>query len=148
MIKSATLTVPATASTTTREGGKALDGLGAFDSLLIVATLVSCTGGTLDVYLQVASDNEDTPTWVDYAHFAQIAGAASTVTKAISVSRHAQQLTATTVGVGDTPALAANTFLGGDFGERMRIVAVTGAGVSAGCDITVRVIGSAPKRRV
>jgi len=45
MYKIATVTVPGTASTTTVHAGATLDGLGAVDSMLIVASLVGVTGG-------------------------------------------------------------------------------------------------------
>lgn len=145
MYKIATVTVPGTASTTTVHAGATLDGLGAVDSMLIVASLVGVTGGTLDVYLQVAPNEADV--WVDFAHFAQLADGAAAITRAWSVTRHAQVTSVATLAVGNVPALAANTVLGGDFGERMRVVTVTGTGVSVGADITIRLIGSAVKNR-
>lgn len=145
MYKIATVTVPGTASTTTVHAGATLDGLGAVDSMLIVASLVGVTGGTLDVYLQVAPNEADV--WVDVAHFAQLAGGASAIIRSFALSRSGQVTTLATVGMNGTPALAANTVLGGDFGERMRVVTVTGAGVSQGADITIRLIGSAVKNR-
>lgn len=147
MLKILTFTVPDTASTTTIDTSNALTGLDAVDSMLIVADLVGATGGTLNLYLQVASGSEASPTWVDYLAFAQLASGASATTKVYAVSRHAQQTTATTVAVGDTPALAAGSIVGGDFGERMRLVARTGSGVTAGCTITIRLIGSNTSRR-
>jgi len=145
MYKIATVTVPGTASTTTVHAGATLDGLGAVDSMLIVASLVGVTGGTLDVYLQVAPNEADV--WVDVAHFAQLAGGASAIIRSFALSRSGQVTTLATVGMNGTPALAANTVLGGDFGERMRVVTVTGTGVSQGADITIRLIGSAVKNR-
>lgn len=145
MYKIATVTVPGTASTTTVHAGAGLDGLGAVDSILIVASLVGVTGGTLDVYLQVAPNEADV--WVDVAHFAQLAGGASAIIRSFALSRSGQVTTLATVGMNGTPALAANTVLGGDFGERMRVVTVTGTGVSQGADITIRLIGSAVKNR-
>ncbi len=149
MIRTLGFTVPATASTTTLDTSGILSGLDAIDSMLIVASLVGVTGGTLNLYLQVSDsvDAAGSPVWIDYLAFTQLADGASSVVKAYSVSRHAQQLTATTVGIGDTPALAAGTILGGDFGERMRLVAVTGSGVTVGCVIAIRLIGSRVARR-
>jgi hypothetical protein len=148
VIISHTFAVPATASTTTLDTSNALSGLHVFDSMLIVASLVGVTGGTLNVRLQVASGSETTPTWVDYLSYAQLADGAAALTVAYSVSRQAQLLTATAVAVGDVPALAAGTILGGDFGERMRIVTTTGSGVTLGANITIRLIGSPSRRRV
>lgn len=144
MYKIATVTVPAAASTTTIHT-PVLDGLDVVDSMVILANLVGVTGGTLDVYLQVAPKEE--AIWMDYAHFTQLGDGAAAITRAWSVTRFAQVTSIATVARGDVPALAANTILGGDFGERMRIITVTGAGVSVGADITIRLIGSQVKRR-
>lgn len=145
MIKTLTETSPASSGTTVSTA-RALYGLDAFDSIMIVAVLQGATGDTLDVYLQV-SENDST-LWVDYAHFPQIAAGAAATTRVWTVSRHAQGLSLTTVGTGNTPALAANTIVGGDFGERMRVVFVAGASTSAGASQTIHLIGSASKRRV
>jgi hypothetical protein len=149
VIKTLAFVVPATASTTTLDASGVLSGLDAVDSLLIVMSMVGVTGGTLNLYLQVSDsvDSAGSPVWVDYLAPAQLADGAAAVVKAYSVSRFAQQTTAITVGVGDVPALAAGSIVGGDFGERMRLVAVTGVGVSIGCTITIRLIGSRVARR-
>jgi hypothetical protein len=145
MYKISTCTVPAAASTTTIHSDDMIDGLDVVDSMIILADLVGVTGGTLDVYLQVAPKEADI--WMDYAHFTQLGAGAAAITRAWSVTRFAQVTSVATVARGDVPALAANTILGGDFGERMRVITVTGGGVSAGADITIRLIGSEVKRR-
>lgn len=110
-----------------------------YDSLRVVATLQGGTGGTLDVYLQTSVDGSS---WYDYAHFAQMADGAAQATRSFSVARSAQQTSITTVGVGASPALAANTVLGGDFGTQMRAVCVAGAGTSAGAAQTIAIVGT------
>lgn len=150
MIKTLTVSAAslATASTVIAGAGE-LNGLDVCDSIMVVASLQGVTGGTLDVYLQVAVDTSATsPTWVDYAHFPQLAAGAAATTLAFTVSRQGQQLSFLTVGTGTSVALAANTIVGGDFGERMRVVFVVGAGASAGAAQTIRIFGSAAKRRV
>lgn len=134
-------TSPASASTA---AGSAVYGLDKFDSLMIVATLAGATGGTLDVYLQVSPD--EGTTWVDYAHYPQLAAGAASSTRVWCVTRKAQQTTLATVGTGSSPALAANTIVGGEFGDRMRAVYVAGAGTSAGAAQTIRIFGTRLER--
>ena len=114
--------------------GTTITGLDAFKSLFIYAALTGPTGGTLDVYLQVSPDRGTT--WVDYAHYVQIAAGAAVAKKVFTVSRYGQQTTVTATGAGTTAspgvALAANTVVGGEFGDRMRLISVTGVGASAG----------------
>lgn len=130
-------TSPAAASTVI---GPTILGLYAFASLSITATLTGATGGVLDIYLQVSPDNGTT--WVDYAHFAQLSAGAAATTKCFTVSRGAQQTTITAVGTGTTPVLAANTVVGGDFCDRMRVLYVAGASTSAGAAQTILVSGA------
>lgn len=123
--------------------GTPITGLGSFKSLFIYAALTGATGGALDVYLQVSPDFG--VTWVDYAHYVQIAAAATVAKKAFTVSRYGQQTTVTTVGAGTTAspgvALAANTVIGGEFGDRIRVVSVAGASTSAGAAQVIKIIG-------
>ncbi len=121
-----------------------LDGLDVVDSLLIVMELQGVTGGTLDVYLQVAP--KETAFYVDYLHTAQLSDGAAAVKRAYAVTRHAQQTTAATAAVGDVPLMSSGV-VGGDFGERMRVVCVVGAGASVGAAQTIHLIGSEVKRR-
>lgn len=125
-----TLVNTASPSSATTTAATALTGLGGFSSLDVFATLTGATGGTLDVYIQYSSDLGTT--WVDYAHYTQIAAAAGAVSKLFTVSRYGQQTTITTVGTGTSPSLAANTVIGGDWGDRLRVVFVSGAGTTAG----------------
>lgn len=147
MIKTLTVTSPAAESTA---ASGEIRGLDALDAMRIVAIIQGGTGGTLDITMQIASGptENDSPVWVDYLAFAQLADGAAQITRTVAVSRAAQQTTLTAVAVGNTPALAANTVLGGDFGERCRFVMTAGAGTSAGKAQTFHIIGSASKRRV
>jgi hypothetical protein len=117
----------------------AVGGLQIYDSLQIIATIQGATGGTLDLYLQSSVDGTS---WYDYVHFAQFAAAAAALTRFISVSRHGQVTTLTAIGSGTSPALAVNTVLGGDFGTRLRLLAVAGASTSAGAAQAIVINGT------
>jgi cellobiose phosphorylase len=54
-----------------------------------------------------------------------------------NVSKSAQQTTLATVGTGTSPALTANSILGGDWGDRLRTLMVAGSGTSAGAAQTI-----------
>lgn len=118
----------------------AATGLGPFSTMSVVAQLVGATGGTLDLYLQGSSDGGTT--WFDVAHYTQLAAAASAVDKVFALSKGGQQTTITTTGVGTTAApgvaLAAGTVVGGDWGDRLRLVEVAGSGTSAGAAIIIQ----------
>lgn len=103
--------------------------LSAYRSLQVVAIIRGGTGGTLDIYIQAEYVSGG---WVDIAHFAQLADGAAQITRTFAVTREAQQTTITTVGANQVPALAANTVIGGSFGRRLRVVAVTGSNNTAG----------------
>ncbi len=120
--------------------GDVAGGLDRYDSLTIIATLQGATGGTLDVYLQMSPDGGTT--WIDYAHYPQLAAAAVSSIRTWTVSRAAEQKTLTTVGSGTSPALAANTIMGGDWGDRLRALYVAGASTSAGAVQTIRIVGT------
>ena len=127
-------------STAGTTAGTAITGIGAYGSMLVYAALTGATGGTLDIYLQVTPDGGTT--WVDYAHFPQIAGAAAVIYRVWAVSKAGQQTTLATVGVGTSPALAANTILGGEWGPQMRVVHVAGVGTSAGAAQVIQLVMS------
>lgn len=142
-------TSPASASTFVGTDKESAIELNQFDAICIVATLAGATGGTLDVYLQACVDDLGT-NWVDYAHFPQLAAGAASSTKVWTVSRAAQQATLTTVGTGTATtasvALAANTIVGGEFGDRLRVVLVAGAGTSGGTAVVIRIFGTLAAR--
>lgn len=127
-------------SSATTAVGATVGGMGKCDSLIIYANLTGATGGTLDVYLQVSPDGGTT--WVDYAHFTQIAAGAAAIHRVWTVTRRAQQTSIVTVGTGTSPALAAHTIIGGEFGDRMRVVYVAGAGTSAGAAQVIKILGN------
>ena len=110
--------------------GTAVYGVAGYSALVIYAELTGATGGTLDIYLQDTPDGGTT--WVDYAHFPQIAAGAGVILRRWAVADGAQQTTLATVGKGTSPALAANTIVGGPWGNGFRVVSVAGAGTSAG----------------
>ena len=132
-------TSPASATTAvigSAEGFSVAD----FDSMAVECAVQGGTGGTLNIYFQIMP--YEGTVWTDYAHLAQLAGGAAATVVRFTVARDGQALTITTVGTDLTPALAANTVIGGDFGSRMRIVAKTGGGTSAGTAQTFRFFGS------
>jgi hypothetical protein len=136
-----TITGTSPASATTAAIGTPLTGLGQYRSLQILATIQGGTGGTLDLYLQTSPDGGTT--WVDYAHFAQLAAGAAAVTRLITVSKGGSSgATPVTVGTGTTPALAVNTVVGGDFGDRLRLIGTGGAGTNAGATQTILILAS------
>jgi hypothetical protein len=133
-----TITGTSPATATTAAIGAALLNLGQYRSLHLEITATGATGGTLDLYLQVSYDNGTT--WWDYAHLPQLAAGAAAVRYAINVSRAAQSGAAPlVVGTALTPALAANTVVGGDFGQAIRLIGVGGAGTTAGATQTINV---------
>lgn len=126
--------------------GSAVKGLQNYDWFTIDAALVGATGGTLDVRLQrkVALDSEVSGgVWADWLAFPQLTAGAS------AIKKHAQtgaNTTITTVAHGTdastgTPALTADTFLGGHPGLELRCVATAGASTSAGAAITIYITG-------
>ncbi len=133
-----TITGTSPATATTAVLGSAVGMLQQYDGLRIVASLIGATGGTLDVYLQTSVDGT---TWYDYAHYAQLAAAAGAATLAFTVTRSAQQASITAIGSNASPALAANSVIGGDFGDRMRAICVAGAGTSVGALTTINITG-------
>lgn len=112
-------------------------GLDGYLSLTVVAKLVGATGGTLDIYLQTSPDAG--ATWVDYAHFPQLAGGAAAIKYEFVVSQGIQTAAPIVVGINTTPALAANTVVGGAWGDRIRLLMVAGAGTSAGAAVNITI---------
>lgn len=141
-IYAVTYTSPASA-TTAINSTKWL-GLHNYHWFTIDAVIQGATGGTLDIYLQrlVNRTSAGVETWADWIHFTQLAAGASAVQ--YTAGPNADN-TINEVGTGDattaTPALAANTFVGGHPGRELRIVSVAGAGTSAGASQTIYVRG-------
>lgn len=110
-----------------------------FGAVRVVGVLQGATGDTLDVYLQASWDNGTT--WFDIGHFAQLAAAAAVTTKTVTYAREQQNTTTVAIGSGASPALAANTFLGGEFGGLIRAYFAPGASTSAGASQTIHILG-------
>lgn len=108
--------------------------LGVYRHASFYCQLQGATGGTLDIYFRYTPDGG--VTWVDYAHFPQQAAGAAVTYKQFSVSKASQRLTPITVGGSTTAtsnlALAADTYIGGDWGDQIKVIAVTGAGTTLG----------------
>ena len=130
------------ASATTAASGSVA--VGKYDAIRIVAVLQGGTGGTLNVRIQASWDGT---TFWDIASFAQLADGAASSTRSITLSRLNANTTPTVIGSDLSPALAANTFLDGDFGEHLRAVYTAGSGTSAGTAQTIWVLGSEARAR-
>lgn len=123
------------ASSGTNVFGAQIDGVVDYTFCRVVGELVGATGDTLDVYLQCTPDGTH---WFDYLHFPQrAAGAGSIAYHAFMSPTTNSATTATTIGSDLTPALAANTNLGGPWGQSLRWVVVSGASTSAGAALTL-----------
>lgn len=116
-----------------------------FASISVFAELQGVTGGTLDVYIQTLVQNNApgaVGTWYDWAHFAQLAGGAALTTVASHQTKETiNPSVMTAVGKNGAPILAVNTFVGGAWGEAMRLVYIVGAGASVGSVQKVTLIG-------
>jgi hypothetical protein len=133
-----TATSSASASTTTAHTGTGYAGAGTLSScegVTIDAKIVGGTGGTLDIYLQrkIAAD-----TWRDWVHFPQVAAGA---TKYYTVTIVGDGSTITEVGnstdAAATPALAANSVANVTPTGDVRIVSVTGGGLTVAGNTTI-----------
>ncbi|HEX7604974.1 MAG TPA: hypothetical protein VF316_25325, partial [Polyangiaceae bacterium] len=77
--------------------------------------------------------------WVDWAHFAQVAAGAAAAAYVLTMDKSSiAQIVA--VGSGLSPALAANSCIGGHPGERLRVVFKAGGGTTAGAIQTIQVM--------
>lgn len=113
-------------------------GLGGYSAGMILAQLVGATGGTLDVYSQTSPDGG--VTWSDYIHMTQLAAGAAAIIKGYAVGAGCGPIGAAagaTVGINLAPALTSGAAAGGDFGDRMRILLVAGAGTTVGAAIVL-----------
>lgn len=121
-------------------------GLDAFESMQIVTVFQGATGDTLDICLQF-SDDPDGTTWFDYARW-QVAAAAASATLTYTVTRQKERLTGIATGMNNSPALAAGTILGGEFGSKMRVRWIPGPSTTLGKEQVIYFIGSPVRRRV
>lgn len=119
--------------------------VGKYDAIRIVAVLQGGTGGTLNPRLQSSWDGGTT--WWDIVSFPQLADGAAPTTRTITLSRFNANTTPTAVGSGTSPALAAGTYLDGDFGDMIRAAYTAGSGTSAGTAQTIWVLGSEARAR-
>jgi hypothetical protein len=119
-------TSPSTAVVGTVFAGSTLNA----DKLVIDATLIGGTGGTLDVYLQRKTG---TNAWRDWVHFPQIA-AATTKRYSFMITGEGTSIVEVGGGTDAAPgvALAANTAVNVMPGGDVRVVFVAGGGTSAG----------------
>jgi hypothetical protein len=119
-----TITPPATPATL--NGSGVLQPFDVFHSAEIVAVLQGNTGGPLDIYLQTSYDGGTT--WCDYIHYTQV-GAGVLIKYRVSISK-----TAVTTAVPTQcfdAGLGAGQVLGGEWGDRFRLKAVSGASTTA-----------------
>lgn len=133
-------TSPAAASTAAV--GSTLVGVEKYAALQIACEVQGATGGTLDLYIQTSFDG--TVFW-DLIHLPQLAAAAAAVKYMVNLPNMGATAI-TVVGKTGTPALAANTVTGGvgSWGRSLRLLAVAGAGTSAGAVQTITVHGYIP----
>jgi len=135
--KQFTLTGTSPASATTAAVGAAVGGLDRFSFFEIDAIVIGGTGGTIDLYLQRQVDKTN-DIWLDWVHFPQVAAA---TTKRYTVSSIGNgsivEVGQMNTALSGSLVLAANTCVGGHPGDAVRLVAVGGAGTSAGATQTV-----------
>jgi hypothetical protein len=115
-------------------------GLQKHDYFAIDADLKGASLGTLDVYLQRKVTDD---VWLDWLHFPQLAAGAARVYYSATTGG---STTITAVGKGTdasagTPALAANSFIGGHPGDQIRMVCKAGGATNTGTGVTVYVTG-------
>jgi hypothetical protein len=123
-------------SNTTTAGTQEAIGLDRYDWFMLDATLTQATGGTLDVYVQRWCSK--LAEWRDWIAFPQLA-AGSTVFRYTVMTGSGTSITV--VGQGTSPTLAANTFIGGHPGSKVRMCFKAGASTSAGAVQKVCVTG-------
>lgn len=137
--KNAGISGSAPSTATTAAVGGEQDGFSAWQFMSVTATYTGNTGGTLNVYVQRFDASIDA--WVDWIAFPQAADGAAAATYVVSPMAAPQDIY--TVGTGLTPALAADSFTGGLAGEKLRVIATSGAGTTAGASISVSFVGVA-----
>lgn len=120
-----------------------LVGLGQEPVAVVDATLLGATGGVLDIYVQssVDADQAGNGTWYDVIHYTQLAAGGAAVRWVATLSRGFNKIAAAPNSVNPvsgTPTLAANTLIADALGNALRVVAVAGAGTSAGAAQTVK----------
>lgn len=116
-----------------------ITGLSICPIVAVTASLTGNTGGTLDVYIQ--RWDVGLGAWIDWARFPQLASGAAEIK--YTTPAPAQSTTITEVGEDATPAIAANTCVGGHPGDKVRVWAVSGTSTTAGGAVVVSFQGLA-----
>ena len=135
---SQTLTATSPSSATTAIGATIKGGFFRnANKLVLDASLLGATGGTLDVYLQrkVATD-----VWRDFVHFPQLAAGAAAIRYTVTISGNGATLVVVGTGTdasAGTPALAVNTVVDVIPGGDIRMVFVSGVSTTLGAAQTV-----------
>jgi hypothetical protein len=128
------------ASTTTI--GPSVADLEHYDFLVIDAKVVGATGGTTDVYLQkLVATSPDV--WIDWLHLPQVAAGATKVFNVASdyLADPYPALVGTGTDDAATPTLEAGVLAHGHPGCCLRLVTVTGSGVTASAVMSVWING-------
>lgn len=133
------ITQTAPAAPGSAAGGVTSGDLGAFVSGEIVCSSAGNTGGSLNIFLQSSRDSGTT--WTDYIAFPQLAAAAASTTWRVSVTKQSVPNAIQVVGLG---VLTANTVSGGEWGDRLRLYATSGAATTVGATITCSLTFSLP----
>ena len=117
-------------------------GLTRFSAFRIDASLIGATGGTLDIELQ--RQIPGTALWAEWCRFTQLAAAGAAVVYSLYASQDQPNVTISTVGLWSTDLTVgaltlgpAPLFTGGHPGDEVRVIAIAGAGTSAGAVTTV-----------
>jgi hypothetical protein len=134
----------ATGTTAVQVLGSPLRGLTRYDWFMVDASIAGVPLGTLDVYLQrqIATTLEVTGgVWADWIHFPQRSEAGARVYYSVQPNPSGDIVVVGrgTDASGGTPALAANTSLGGHPGNAVRLVAKCSAATMTGVELTVSV---------
>lgn len=117
--------------------GSDMSGFGDWQTIMVTAQFAGNTGGTLDVYVQ--RYDSTLAAWVDWIHFPQAAAGAESATYTVNGVVGAQDIY--TVGTGTSFALAADSWTGGYPGDKLRVMADSGASTSAGATVKVAFCG-------
>lgn len=130
-----TITPPATASTVIADSTTWANSLEDYEYFTIDISVTGGTGGTLDVYLQRRVGSN---LWADWLHLPQAAAGAAISRYTVTPLMGASAITVVGTGTDSaaTPALAANTFVGGHPGDAVRCVVVAGSGTTVGGTVT------------
>lgn len=128
---------PASASSALVAGCIVGPSLNKYDWFEIDVVATGGTGGTLDVYLQ---RKLETDVWVEFAHLPQVAAA---TTKYFSLKSQAGTAITEVGKFNDagsgTAVLAANSLVGGHFGDIFRVYVTAGAGTTVAGAVTLYV---------